>query len=57
MKKIGVILLVVGITFFVLEKVLEIESLASITNYGQWIFASGGAFLGMAYLSKNKTKK
>ena len=57
MKKIGFTLLTIGIIFFVLDKVLEIESLSSITKYGQWIFASGGAFLGMAYLSKNKSKE
>ena len=57
MKKIGFTLLGIGIIFFVLDKVLEIESLSSITKFGQWIFASGGAFLGIGYFSKNKSKE
>ena len=57
MKKTGFILLGIGIIFFVLDKVLEIESLSFITKFGQWVFASGGAFLGIAYFSKNKSKE
>ena len=57
MKKVGFTLVGIGILFFVLDKVVEMESLSSITKFGQWIFASGGAFLGIVYFSKNKSKE
>jgi hypothetical protein len=57
MIQIGIALLVIGAIFFILDKVLDMQSIASVTKYGQWIFASGGAFLGMGFLSKNKNEE
>ena len=54
MKKIGIILTAIGVVFFILDKVLEVESLTSITNYGRYIFASGFAFLAMGTFAKKK---
>lgn len=56
-EKIGFVLLVIGVLFFISEKILDIESLTSIRTYGQIILMAGAAIWVIGYRQRTKASK